>query len=208
MDYRKFLNILEGGQGIPIFEPFPTRKIVTQLIWRGGDELWSTAKRRAETLIEFHRRIVSDVVPIEPCKDSGVFEAELPEGMKFVVISDDPEELESAARNDKVCALATGGQYVDTGKPLIYLSKGRGIKTLDKRFAGVYQREYSGGSDRVILGGIGSEFINCNPPMKIDDRIEALTKSGLRALGTGGFGEDIEYLGFISMLGKYNKLRG
>lgn len=208
MDYRNFLNILEGGQGITIFEPFPTRKIVTQLIWRGGDELWCTAKKRAETLIEFHHRIISDVVPIEPCNNREVFEAELPDGMKFVVISDDPEELESAAKNNKVCALATQGQYLCTEKPIIYLSKERGDQIPDKRFAGIYLREYSGNSERVILGGVGTEFINCNPPMKIYDRIEALTQSGLRAIGTGGFGEDIEYLGFISMLGKYNKLRG
>ena len=205
MDYRNFLEILNGGRGITLFEPFPTRKLVTQIIWRGGDELWTKPKRRAETLIEFYHYIDSDVVPIEPRGESEMLDAELPDGMRFVVISDDPDELGAADRNDKVCALATRGEFIETRKPLIFLAKDD--VAVYKRFAGVYLAGFRGGVDLPVLGGIGSEFINTEPPLRIYERVEALVNAGVKAIGTGSFGEETGYLGFISMLGKYKKLR-
>lgn len=205
MDYRNFLEILNGREGITLFEPFPTRKLVTQIIWRGGDELWDRPKRRAETLIEFYRYIGSDVIPIEPRGAFEMLDAGLPDKMRFVVISDDPEELEAASKNDKVCALATSGEFVATGKPLIYLAKER--VTDDRRFSGIYSGEIHPETGIVSLGGMGLDFINREPPLRIYEKVGKITKQGVRALGTGGFGEDIEYLGFISMLGKYQKLR-
>lgn len=204
MDYRNFLEILNGRDGVTLFEPFPTRKLVTQIIWRGGDELWTRPKRRAETLIEFYRYIGSDVVPIEPRGSFEMLDAGLPDKMRFVVISDDLEELEAASKNDKVCALATSGEFVATRKPLIYLA--RNCITDDRRFSGIYSGEVHPETGIPMLGGMGLDFINREPPLRIYEKVGKITKQGVRALGTGGFGEDIEYLGFISMLGKYKKM--
>ena len=214
MNYRNFLALLSGEKhALTIFEPFPTRQIVTKLIWRGGDELWNTAKRRAETLIGFYEYIKSDVAIIEPRGElSETLSAELPDGMKFVIISDDPDELYRASLDDRVCALATRGEYLRLSKPLIAIS--RENESADeavlraKDFNAVYTAEKpANDGGKILLGGLGSTFINERPPLEIYERVRSCAKNPRWAVGTGGLGEESEYLGFISMLGIYNKLR-
>ncbi len=212
MDHKNFLRILDGENAeFTLFEPFPTRQIVTQLIWRGGDELWDRPIRRAETLIEFYKYINSDVAVIEPSGAYEMLSAELPEDMRFVVISDDVEEIEVVSRNDKVCAVATRGGFVKTNRPMIYLpsvdSDQEDISNIDSRFSAVYLKKCTAAPKRVTLGGVGTDLINSNLPLRIYERVEELGCQGIRAVGSGGLGERLEYLGFISMLGKYNKMR-
>ncbi len=212
MDHKNFLRLLNGEPHAPtIFEPFPTRRIVTQLIWRGGDELWSTQRRRTETLIEFYKYIRSDVVVVAPNGElSETLSAALPEGGSFVVISDDPDELEAAAKSERVCALATFGEHLSLKKPMIKLTaEGVSFEAAmegSKGFDAVYLRSLASSSDRVILGGVGMDFINSHPPLEIYARITELSKNPHWAVGSGGLGEDAEYLGFISMLGMFNRL--
>lgn len=212
MDYKNFLSLLNREKSLPtIFEPFPTRQIVTQILWRGGNELWDTPKRRTETLIEFYKYIKSDVAVTELCGEYDILNTELPCGMKFVIISNDPEELYFASKSEKVCALATSGEYTDFDIPLIYLSKKgedeQSVLNADSRFAAVYLTKCTQKPSRTVLGGIGIELINSGSPMKIQSRMDALASLGINAVGSGGLGEKTEYLGFISMLGKYNNMR-
>lgn len=218
MDYREFLRLLRGENSRAVlFEPFPTKKIVTQIIWRGGDGLWDTPLHRAETLVEFYAYIKSDVAVIEPRGGlSEALGAKLPEGMRFVVISDNPDELIAADKAEPVCALATRGNYLELQKPLICLSReneapaetyGRS-ELFDAVYLSSDAEKYLG--KKPVLGGIGTEFINTAGPIDIYSRVRALAeKPGCSgwAVGTGGLGEPIEYLGFISMLGMYNKLQ-
>lgn len=214
MEHNNFEALLRGEKHrLTIFEPFPTRDIVTKLIWRGGDELWSTMAHRTETLIGFYKYIKSDVAIIEPRGElEAVLSAELPEGMKFVIISDDQRELQLAVGSEKVCALATRGEFFELNKPMILLQSEdeSADETLSRaeKFDAVYLRSMAASRrGKIILGGIGSEFINERPPLDIYDLVRKLSESGEWAVGSGGFGEGIEYLGFISMLGIYNKLR-
>ena len=214
MDYMEFMRLLKGENSRAVlFEPFPTRKIVTQVIWRGGDELWDTALCRTETLIEFYAYIRSDVAVIEPRGElHEALRAKLPEGMRFVVVSDDPDELRAADDSELVCALATRGERLRVEKPLICLARENEAPAETYRrsegFDAVYlssdAEKYIG--KKPILGGIGTDFINTAGPLDIYSRVRELAKTPGWAVGTGGLREPIEYLGFISMLGIYDKL--
>lgn len=212
MDYKNFLRLLDGAPHTPtIFEPFPPRRIVTQLIWRGGAELWDTQRHRTETLIEFYKYIRSDIVLVASNGElDETLSAELPEGGKFVIISDDPNELEKAASSEKVCALATYGEYHAFNKPMICLEReGESLESVlerSKKFSAVHLKKYAHCHERAILGGVGTDLLNSGKPLEIYERVYELANNSLWAIGSGGNGEEIEYLGFISMLGGFNKL--
>ncbi len=225
INYNEFLRMLRREAGRPtLFEPHPTRKITTQLIWRGGDNLWDTPSHRVDTLIALFEYIKSDTAIIEADRDT-IDEilscaALLPEGMKFTVLSNDIEALTLADRDDAVCALASRTQICgsDFKKPLIFMAERDDEiePAIARRVAGVYiphdierlWREY--GDKIALLGGLGEECINTGEPVDIHKRIRALhelTNGAGYAIGSGLDGSaDVNYLGFISMLGIYHNL--
>lgn len=224
-DYNEFLRALRGESGRAVlFEPFPGRKIVTQLIWRGGGHLWDTAEHYVSTLAEFYAYIKSDVVIADArCWDIGELlscRGLLPEGMRFVIIADDADSLAVADADTSVCALATASEATGSySKPLIYLCRGGDIgaeidRAIGRGCAGIYLpdkiEEHSDARGKIaLLGGLGLERISSDEPMDIYRRVERLYREGGWIIGSGRIddaAENINYLGFISMLGIYNKL--
>lgn len=157
----------------------------------------------------------------------------LPEGMKFVVIIDRTSEI-FALMDDSICAVMTDeldivervgtsrerGRSLIFGKPCVYLCRASGdaakddiLSASERGFMGVYlpridERlfEFAAEKSVVLLGGVGVDAVNHTQPLDIYNRVEWLTEHRLRLIGSGGFGEPVEYLGFISLLGKYQKL--
>jgi hypothetical protein len=224
-DYREFLRILRGEPGRAVlFDPFPHRSIVTQLLWRAGEHLWDTTEHRVSTLIDYYNYVKSDVAIIKAEEDLDIIlglSHLLYDGMKFVILSDDIDILARADTSDSVCALATTNRKIKSiKKPLIYLSKsGYDDDTLanlkNDGFAGIYAAtdaekyiERQKDLKIAILGGLGTDYINSSEPLQIYNRIRLLFENSrcTWAVGTGGFGEKTEYLGYISMLGALNKL--
>ncbi|MCI8388780.1 MAG: hypothetical protein HFE63_09975 [Clostridiales bacterium] len=221
-DYREFIRALEGKSGrASIFEPFPNRKIVTQLIWRAGEFLWDTTEHKVATLIDFYAYIKSDVAVIDTRGDDIerilACDTLLPDGMKFVIISDDADVLCRADVSDAVCALAVfeGGVEKYT-KPMIYLCGGDIEKSIKSAVGcgckGIYiptgAEEYieAARGKITLIGGLGLDYINSAEPLEIHARVKTLFDGGNWMVGSGIFGETTEYLGFISMLGIYNHL--
>lgn len=210
-DYREFLRALRGEPGrATIFEPFIERGLVTRLIWRGGRELWNTAEHTVATLSFLYSYIKSDVVIID-ARENDIekllyFANELPCGMKAVVVSDNPEALAYAGKNDNVCALAsTSETAIETAKPLIHIGE-----SLPDGFGGYYVTDGAerllSDKRRIILGGLGVSYLNSAEPLEIHRRAAKLYEESGRTwiFGSGGLGEKTDYLGFISMLGIYN----
>ncbi len=224
-DYTQFLRALRREPGRPtLFEPYPSRAIATQLIWRRGEHLWATPTSRAATLIELYAYIKSDVAiinaDIENINEILSCSHMLPSGMKFVIDSADAEALKIADCDDSVCALASSEHLLGSifNKPLIYIAK-HDIDieaAIERGAAGAYiprgveelWEKYS--SKIALLGGLGAEGINNSEPLDIHNRIRALhdmTNGAAYSIGSGFFdGDTVEYLGFISMLGIYQKL--
>lgn len=224
-DYREFLRCLRRDAGRPtLFEPYPTRNIATQLLWRGGDHLWSTVSNRTCTLIRLHDYMNADTVIVEADAD-GIGEVlactdALPEGLRFTIISDDDAALAAADASDAVCALASARRLHvrDFEKPVIRMAKdaadiedaiahgyaGAHIPSGIERMLDAY------GEHIALLGGLGIDCINQGQPVDIHRRVRslyALTHGAGWAVGTGSDGlKEAEYLGFISMLGIYNNL--
>lgn len=157
----------------------------------------------------------------------------LPAGMKFVVTVDRTSELE-ALMDDSICAVMTSeldigamvgasrecGRMKIFGKPCVYLSRALGdaakddiLSASEHRFNGVYlpkidERLIGFATEKsvALLGGVGVDAVNHTQPLDIYNQVEWLTEHRLRLIGSGGYGEPVEYLGFISLLGKYQKL--
>ncbi len=214
-DFNNFIAFLSGkSTKATLFEPKPHRNLVTKLIWRGGDELWDSPKHKCETLVEFYAYIKSDVAIIEPEGSlDEMLAVSLKSGMKYVIISDDENELESADKSSEVCALATRGEFVRTEKPLICIAKENEApnETVARYESGSFSAVYiQSDAERYaakarVLGGIGTDKLAEGNPLGVYKRVENLASLGV-AIGSGGTGEDVDYLGFISMLGQYNKL--
>ena len=226
-DYKEFLRALHGEPGrVTLAEPFIPRVIAEQLIWRRGKQLWDTPEHYVSTLCELYAYIKADVVFI----DTRSFDARelvsyshlLPNQMKFVAVADNLSMNEAIA-DDSICAVISediGTAAAISEKLCVYLCRDRDDSVYTKiedaareGFAGIYlplldEKIIEAAYDRGIMpmGGVGTEHINKTQPLDIYNRIERLTEKGLRMVGSGGFGESVEYLGFISLLGKYAKL--
>ena len=74
-----------------LFEPYPTRAITTQLLWRGGDHMWSTPAARTRTLIGLHDYMKADTV-IVPADASDI--ADVLEGPNNILAVEYLKELE------------------------------------------------------------------------------------------------------------------
>ncbi|MBQ8509743.1 MAG: hypothetical protein IJ493_07545 [Clostridia bacterium] len=225
-DYREFLRVLRREPGrVTLFEPYIHRKIVSQLIWRSGDNLWDTTAHRVSTLIDLYAYIKSDVVPLEANRediaDILACSPMLPDGMRFVILSEDADALHIAAASDAVCALGTGDIKLprESEKPMIFLADSGDTNAVAEAaaqgFDGVHISQnaemlYPLAKGQIaLLGGLSIEDINVSEPMVIHRRIKALhtlTADGGYALGSGNCYGETSYLGFISMLGIYNQL--
>ncbi len=226
-DYSEFLRALRGESGrVSLAEPFIPRVIAEQLIWRRGAQLWDSAEHYVATLCELYAYIKSDVVFI----DSRLYDARelvaqhtfLPDRMKFVITADMSSALD-ALMDDSVCAVMSDELDIAAripDKPCVYLchdnsgSAKSWLETAAERgFAGIYLPRLdeelirsAAAHSIALLGGVGVDDINKTQPLDIYNRVERLVKCGLKLVGSGGFGEPVEYLGYISMLGKYQKL--
>ena len=49
--------------------------------------------------------------------------------------------------------------------------------------------------------------MNTDRPTDIHERVAGMISRGALLTGSGGFGDEISYLGYISMLGAYNRAR-
>ena len=224
-NYMDFLDTLEGnGRVVSLFEPFVPRGIAMKLIWRSGEQLWDTTEHRVMTLCDLYAYLRADTVTYD-LRGGGTAELErlceyagyLPDGMKFVIISDDEETLEKAAERGQICAAASFTAKTDK-LPLIRLSRDGGVDSVAKAAhdgcKGIYLPEVT---DDILteankhhislLGGTGTALLNTDRPTDIHERIAELINSGVLLTGSGGFGDEISYLGYISMLGAYNRVR-
>ena len=223
-DYREFLRCLARKPGRPtLFEPYSTRAIAEQLLWRGGDHLWDTASARTHTLILLHEYMRADtvVVPANADEIADVLACAdaLPDGMRFTVIAEDDAALEAADASDAVCALASARRIPAQRfkKPLIRMAES--LSDIDSAIAdgcaGVHLPDNieaaidAFGGQISLLGGLGADCINLGQPVDIHRRVRALqekTHGSGWALGSGITSGEAAYLGFISMLGMYNTL--
>ncbi len=225
-NYREFIRMLSREAGKPtLFEPFPSKNLISKIIWRAGSGLWDSTQNSVSTLISFYNNIGADtaVIPADADSISDVLAAseELIEGIKFTIFSDDAEVLATADRHESVCALATKNPLIygkDYTKPVIFIS-GRDVilaieNSIERGLAGVYisdniellWKRY--GDQIALLGGI-SDSIVATTPARIYERVRTLhemTGGKSYAIGTGFIGADADYLGFISMLYMYNTL--
>jgi hypothetical protein len=223
-DYREFLRCLAREPGRPtLFEPYPTRAIATQLLWRGGDHMWSTPAARTRTLIGLHDYMkadtvivtagATDIADVLACADA------LPEGLRFTVLSEDDTALAAADACDAVCALASVRRLHARvyKKPLIRMAMSEAdiCDAIEDGCAGVHiptgiEEAFDAyGGKIALLGGLGSDCISNGQPVDIHRRIRALhekTRGAGWAVGSGNYDGEIAYLGFISMLGIYSNL--
>ncbi len=219
-DAMNFIRLLTGkGSSTPsLFEPFISRKLTEQLIWRRGDTVWQTAEARMESLISLRERTLADVITLDTREDSSeTVEAllyyaagKLPEGCALVMMTDDAETAELCGFADHVCAVASWELPRHSDKPFIRMSGD--IHTAlaehaDGYFAHEHAEELLGlANGRItVLGGLGAEYLDHAGPATIHARCAALMEKGRYILGSGG--EVGEYLGLISMLGAYGKRR-
>ncbi len=225
-NYREFLRMLSREPGCPtLFEPYPSRQLISQTIWRAGNGLWDSTTNNVSTLISFYDNIGADTVIVPANADTihDVLEMEkaLPGSLKFTVLSDDANVLSIADRHDSVCALATKNAALygkDYTKPVIFIA-GRDVilgieNSIERGLAGVYITEniellWKRYSDKIaLLGGISDSIITA-APARIYERVRSIhemSNGSAYAIGTGFVGADADYLGFISMLYMYNTL--
>lgn len=223
-DYREFLRCLAREPGrLTLFEPYPTRAIATQLLWRGGDHMWSTASARTQTLIALHDYMKADTV-IVPAGATDIADVltcagALPEGLRFTVLAEDDAALAAADACDAVCALASGRRLHarEYEKPLIRMAACEADirEAIGDGCAGVHipsgiENAYDAyGGKIALLGGLGTDCINDGQPVDIHRRIRTLhekTRGAGWAVGSGNYDSEMAYLGFISMLGIYSNL--
>ena len=209
--YRKLLAGCPSGA--VLFEPYIAREMVTRLIWRGGAGLWDTLPHRLATLTDVYTYLHAGTVTVDAVgADDGV----------YTVIADSHESLRRYAASTKVCALATHRlTEADFGKPVIWLAGGNDSPEAIREavrcgMKGIYlsgrlpvEEALSVSDDAAVLGGLGVDFLNTSRPLTIYSRVQTLWKQsgGRWAIGSGSAGQSMEYLGFISMLGIYNKLK-
>ena len=187
-NYRDFLDTLEGKRRVvSLFEPFVPRGIATKLIWRSGEQLWDTTEHRVMTLCDLYAYLRADTVTYD-LRDGGTDELErlceyvgyLPDGMKFVVISDDDETLEMASECENICAAASF--TAKSGRlPMIRLSRDSNadsvIKAAIDGCKGIYLPEITDDilttADKhhiSLLGGTGTALLNTDRPTDIHER--------------------------------------
>ncbi|MBQ8552091.1 MAG: hypothetical protein IJ428_04670 [Clostridia bacterium] len=225
-NYREFIRMLSREAGKPtLFEPYPSKNLISQIIWRAGSGLWDSTQNMVSTLISFYDNIGADTAVIPASKDNinDVLSlgSELTDGIKFTILSDDIEALKAADSHDSVCALATKNPLVygkDHTKPVIFIA-GRDVilgieSSIERGLAGVYITEnmellWKRYGDKIaLLGGLADSIVTA-APARIYERVRALhemTGGKAYAIGTGLTGADADYLGFISMLYMYNTL--
>lgn len=221
----ELLRMLRREPGRPtLFEPFPSQKLVTQIIWRGGGSLWNTTFDRVSTMLSFYDNIGADTAVIEADGDNIAEVLDVCEKKasqpSVTIFSNDIEALKAADRHPTVCALCTKAPVFakDFTKPIIFIA-GRDVilnieNSIERGLAGVYisdnlellWKRYH--NDIAILGGLADSIFS-GAPARIYSRIRDIhdmTAGSGYALGTGISGIDADYLGFISMLYMYNTI--
>ncbi len=224
-DYRNLLRVLwqEQSGGPVLFEPLVDPAICERLIWRRGPQLWDKPERYCDTLLSLRARLEADTVPLDlrrfdlargACLLAYAAEA-VPDTMRVVALCDSAQQQALAEGSACVCAVAGFGPQTGPDKKPFIRMDGTVSSAEQEGAAGYFVRSdvetlLCGRHDVALLGGLGLEWLNRSPPQEIYRRCDALFQStGNRAfaLGSGGLGEQTEYLPFISLLGAYIRSR-
>jgi len=231
-DYKHFINILAGAnsdkKNVPaLFEPLINKAICEQLIWRKGDNLWDTPQHYLDTMFSLRERTKSDVITLDMRKFSADENQILTDHIasalsendeiRAVMLCNSNEQVSIAKTSKYVCAIGGFGDVAKpTSHPFIRMD-GSIANAIAENADGYYctssdaETTYANYSNKItIIGGLGLDWLNGSSPMEVHARLEslyALTGNRRYIVASGGFGEETDFLNFISLLSIYIRHR-